>query len=151
MSDSHTRRKQLEAVLATLNIPPGIQLRCWTELDFPDIERLSTLQVWPTPHDRSEEALIAWQHSWPALVVTEGKRVIGFVRGITDGEITMYIADLLVDADYRGKGLGHLLLDTCYALYLHVRLDLISTEESNPFYKAIGFRYVGEGLRKSYR
>jgi GNAT superfamily N-acetyltransferase len=151
MSDSRTRQKQLEVALTTLSIPPGIQLRCWIEMDFPDIERLSTLQEWPTPHDRPEGALVAWQHSWPTLVVTEGERVIGFVRGMTDGKITMYIAELLVDSDYRGKGLGRLLLDACHALYPHARLDLISTEEANPFYKTIGFRYVGEGLRKSYR
>jgi ribosomal protein S18 acetylase RimI-like enzyme len=151
MTDFHPRQKQLEAALTTLSIPPGIQLRCWTDEDFPDVERLSTLQGWPTPHDRSEEALVAWQHSWPTLVLSEGEWVIGFVRGMTDGEITMYIAELLIDADYRGKGLGHLLLDACHALYPHARLDLISTEESNPFYKAIGFRYVGEGVRKSYR
>lgn len=151
MSDSDTRQTQLEKALTTLNIPPGIQLRCWAEADFPDIERLSTLQGWPTPHNRPDEALVAWQHSWPTLVVTEGERVIGFVRGMTDGEITMYIAELLIDANYRGKGLGRLLLDACHALYPHARLDLISMDESNPFYKAIGFRYVGERLRKSYR
>lgn len=150
MSDSHTRQKQLEAALTVLKLPPGIQLRCWTETDFPDIQRLSTLQRWPTPHNRPEEALAAWQHSWPALVVTEGERVIGFVRGMTDREITMYIAELLVDPDYRGKGIGRLLMDACHALCPRTRLDLISTEEAIPFYKATGFRYVGEGLRKSY-
>ncbi len=151
MVDVHDRQKQLEAALMTISILPDMQLRCWTEKDFPEIERLSTLQGWPTPHDRPEEALIAWQHSWPTLVVTEGERVIGFVRGMTDGEVTMYIAEILVDANYRGKGIGLLLLDTCHALYSHARLDLISTDEATPFYKAIGFRYVGEGLRKSYR
>ena len=151
MSDSHTRQKQLEVALMTMSIPPGIQLRCWSEKDFPDIQRLSTLQGWPTPRNRPDEALAAWQHSWPALVVTEGERVIGFVRGITDGEITTYIADLLVHANYRGKGIGRLLVNACHALSPHTRLDLISTEEALPFYKVNGFRYVGEGLRKSYR
>jgi GNAT superfamily N-acetyltransferase len=150
MPDFHTLQKQLEVVLTKVSVPSGIQLRCWTEADFPDVERLSTLQGWPTPHNRPEEALVAWQHSWPTLVVTEGERVIGFVRGITDGEITMYIAELLIDANYRGKGLGRLLQDACHALYPHARLDLISMDESNPFYKEIGFRFVGEGLRKSY-
>ncbi len=150
MPDSHTRQKQLEAALKVLKLPPGIQLRCWTETDFPDIQRLSTLQGWPTPHNRPEEALIAWRHSWPALVVTEGERVIGFVRGMTDGEITMYIAELLVEPSYRGKGIGRLLMDACHALCPRTRLDLISTEEANSFYNATGFRYVGEGLRKSY-
>lgn len=149
MTEANTHQTQLAAALMTLHLPPGIQLRCWTEADFPAIERLSTAQGWPTPHDRPDEALAAWQQSWPTLVAMEGERVTGFVRGITDGEITMYIAELLVEPDYQGKGIGRLLLDACHALFPHTRLDLISTEEAIPFYKAIGFRSVGEGLRKS--
>ncbi len=69
---------------------------------------------------------------------------------MTDGEVTMYIADLLVEREHRGKGLGRLLLDACHELYPRTRLDLISTAGANGFYRADGFRFVGEGLRKSY-
>ncbi len=150
---SHVRpqREQLEAVLEAIPRSPGIQLRCWSEADFPAIQRLSALEGWPTPNSRPEESLIAWQNSWPTLVVLEGENVIGFVRGLTDGEITTYIAELLVDPRYRGKGLGRLLLEACHALHPHTRLDLISTEEALPFYKRNGFRGVGAGVRKSYR
>ena len=151
MTSMQTHQAQLEAVLTTLQLPPTLQLRCWTAADFPAIEPLSTLQGWPTPQQRPEEALAAWQQSWPTLIVTAAERVVGFVRGITDGEITTYIAELFVDPQYRGQGIGRLLLDACHALYPHTRLDLISTEEAVPFYQATGFRYVGEGLRKSYR
>ncbi len=150
---SHVRpqREQLEAVLAAIPRSPGIQLRCWSEADFPAIQRLSALEGWSTPDSRPEESLIAWQHSWPTLVVLSFENVIGFVRGLTDGEITTYIAELLVDPRYRGKGLGRLLLEACHALHPHTRLDLISTEEALPFYKRNGFRGVGAGVRKSYR
>ena len=151
MSHTTTQQRQLDEALKTLDVPPGLHLRCWTDADFPAVERLSTLQGWPTPHNRPEEALLAWQHSWPSLVVTEGEAIVGFVRGITDGEITTYIAELLVAPDHRGDGIGRLLLDACHALFPHTRLDLISLEESTPFYRAIGFRSVGEGVRKSYR
>ncbi len=143
--------EQLEAVLEAIPRSPGIQFRCWSEADFPAIQRLSALEGWPTPDSRPEESLIAWQHSWPTLVVLEGENVIGFVRGLTDGEITTYIAELLVDPRYRGKGLGRLLLEACHALHPHTRLDLISTEEALSFYKKKGFRDVGAGIRKSYR
>ena len=150
---SHVRpqREQLEAVLEAIPRSPGIQLRCWSEADFPAIQRLSALEDWSTPDSRPEESLIAWQHSWPTLVVLSFENVIGFVRGLTDGEITTYIAELLVDPRYRGKGLGRLLLEACHALHPHTRLDLISTEEALPFYKRNGFRGVGAGVRKSYR
>lgn len=151
MFDNNMRQKQLTAVLKTLIMPPSITLRCWTEADFPAIQRLSAPEGWTTPQRRPDEALSAWHHSWPALVVTEDENVIGFVRGLTDGAVTTFIAELLVAPEQRGKGLGRLLLDACHLLYPHTRLDLISQEEAVPFYKALGFRYVGEGLRKSYR
>lgn len=151
MADLHNRQEQLEAILKTLTIPEGIQLRAWQEDDFPAIQRLTAQQGWTTPTNRPEEALLAWQHSWPALVVAEDEQVIGFVRGLTDEEVTTYIADLLVDPRYRRKGLGRLLVEACHALYPHTRLDLISEQDAVPFYRREGFRDIGQGMRKSFR
>jgi GNAT superfamily N-acetyltransferase len=153
MSQSSDRQRQFAAALKRVKVAEGVkgvELRCWSEEDFPAIQGLSALEGWTTSQRRPEESLDAWRKSWPALVVTEGENVIGFVRGMTDGEVTMYIADLLVEREHRGKGLGRLLLDACHELYPRTRLDLISTAGANSFYKADGFRFVGEGLRKSY-
>lgn len=153
MSQSSDRQRQLAAALKRIKVFEGVmgaELRCWSEGDFSAIQRLSALEGWTTPQRRPEESLDAWQKSWPALVVTEGERVIGFVRGMTDGEVTMYIAELLVEREHRGRGLGRLMLDACHELCPHTRLDLISTAGANDFYRADGFRFVGEGLRKSY-
>ena len=151
MTDDTTRKQQLSAVLKTLILPSAITLCCWTEADFPAIARLSTPEGWMTPQHRPDDALRAWNNSWPTLVITVHETVIGFVRGLTDGEVTTFIAELLVAPEYRGKGLGRLFLDACHLLYPHTRLDLISQEEAVPLYNALAFRYVGEGLRKSYR
>ena len=151
MRDLRRRQEQLEIALKTLSIPAGFQLRAWQDTDFPVIQRLTAQQGWTTPTSRPEESLLAWQHSWPALTVTEGEQVIGFVRTLTDGEVTTFIADLLVDPRYRRRGLGHLLLEACHALYPHTRLDLISEEEAVPFYRREGFRDIGAGMRKSFR
>ncbi|HLH60552.1 MAG TPA: hypothetical protein VKV20_02615 [Ktedonobacteraceae bacterium] len=68
------------------------------------------------------------------------------MRGLTDGAITMYIAEITVDAQLRGRGL----LDACHALYPTARLDLLATDEARSFYKACGFRVIHNGMRKSY-
>ncbi len=151
MCDLQKRQEQLEIALKTLSLPEGIQLRAWQEADFQAIQRLTAQQGWTTPTNRPTEALLAWRHSWPALVVTEGEQVIGFVRALTDGEVTTYIADLLVDPRYRRRGLGRLLVEACHALYPHTRLDLISEEDAVPFYRREGFRELGPGMRKSFR
>jgi GNAT superfamily N-acetyltransferase len=141
----------LESILPQLTLMPGISLRSWTETDFPAIQRLSSLEGWPTPASRPDEALTAWKHSWPALVAVDGGAVIGFVRAITDGEITLFVAELLVEAPYRGKGIGRLLLDSCHYLFPHTRIEVLSTETSASFYARQGFRSIGAGFRKSYR
>ncbi len=151
MEEGLSRQKQVEGILINLHIASNLQLSCWRETDFPAVQRLSALEGWTTPQRRPEESLLAWQRSWPTLVVVKEESVIGFVRGITDGEVTTYIAELLVDPAYRGQGIGRLLLEACHLLYPHTRLDLISTEKAGDFYKHTGFRFVGEGLRKSYR
>ena len=151
MSLHAVRQNQVEAALSYVTLPEGIFIRAWTEADFPAIQQLSSAEGWATPQNRPDEALIAWRQSWPALVATDGESVIGFMRGLTDGEITTYIAELLIDVNHRGKGVGRLLLDVCHYLNPHTRIDVLSTESSASFYKAHGFRRLGDGFRKSYR
>src|SRR5689334_15201774 len=134
------RQRQLEAALAELVLPPGIAIRAWAEADFPVIQRLSSAEGWPTPAARPEEALESWRNAWPALVVICEGEIVGFARALTDGEVTMYIAELLVAPEWRGRGLGRALLDACHLLVPHTRLDLLSTAAADEFYEANGFR-----------
>ncbi len=119
MNEGLSKQKQVEGILINLHIALGLQLSCWRETDFPAVRRLSVLEGWTTTQRRPEESLLAWQHSWPTLVVVKKKSMIGFVRGLTDGEVTTYIAELLVDPAYRGQGIGRLLLEACHLLISH--------------------------------
>lgn len=147
---SEERQQQLRTALAQVTLPQGIVIRAWSEADFPAIQRLSLAEGWPSPTQRPADSLLAWQHSWPALVAVEGERVVGFVRGLTDGAITMFIAEMAVDAQLRGRGIGRTLLDVCHALYPTTRLDLLALDDARAFYKACGFRVIHDGMRKSY-
>jgi GNAT superfamily N-acetyltransferase len=150
ITEHDQRQSQVEVSLTELTLPARIDIRAWTEADFPAVQRLSSAEGWPTPMARPDEALASWRNSWPALVATAGDGVVGFVRALTDGEVTMYIAELLVAPEWRGRGVGRALLDTCHLLYPHTRLDLLSTQSADPFYEANGFRRF-QGFRKSYR
>ena len=67
---------------------------------------------------KSRRSQKAWKNSSIAIVaVAEGGKIVGLIRALTDGEITTYIAELLVNKDYRGKGLGKSLIDVCHYLY----------------------------------
>jgi GNAT superfamily N-acetyltransferase len=143
MVESLMRQRQLEAVLTTLDLPPGIQLRCWTEADSPGIQRLSDLQGWPTRHE-AEEVIASWRNAWPAIVAIKDEQVIGYVRGLTDESVLMHITDLLVDPTNRVQGIGRLLLQVCHLLYPRVGINLVAEKEAIPFYEAVGYHYVGE-------
>jgi ribosomal protein S18 acetylase RimI-like enzyme len=153
MNDSavyEERKRQLAGALAQVTLPEGIAIRPWTEADVSGIQRISSAEGWPSPTERPDDTLFAWQHSWPALVAIDGETVVGFVRGLTDGAISIYIAEMAVDAQQRGRGIGRALLDTCHFLYPTTRLDLLSVDDAQAFYKACGFRAVYQGMRKSY-
>jgi GNAT superfamily N-acetyltransferase len=130
-------------------LPPGVTIRPWQANDFPIIQHLSDLEGWPTPSSRPAEALYAWQHSHPALVAVYNKQVIGFLRAITNEAVTTYIAELLVVKEWRGQGVGRALVEACHALVPPTRLDLLSTDQVDPFYEANGFRRF-QGFRKSF-
>lgn len=130
-------------------LPSDVKIRPWQANDFPVIQRLSDAEGWPTPNNRPAEALFAWQHSYPALVAVHQEQVIGFLRAITDKAVTTYIAELLVVKEWRGQGVGRALGDACHELVPSTRLDLLSTDQADPFYKAIRFRRF-HGFRKSF-
>ena len=133
-----------------IKLPKDILIRQFIEPDFPSVQRLYEKEGWMTFIKRSDEGLEAWKNSTIALVAVEGELVVGLVRALTDGEITTYIAEIIVDINYRGKSIGKALLDVCHNLYPHTRLDLLSTEDEDEFYERNKFRKT-TGFRKSYQ
>lgn len=134
--------------LVNLPLPPGIRVRAWQESDFAAIQRLSRDEGWPTPVSRPAESMASWRMAWPALVALDGDELAGFLRALTDGAVTTYIAEMLVAPAWRGHGLGRALVEACYRLVPSTRLDLLADEKAIPFYEATEFR-PHPGYRKS--
>jgi GNAT superfamily N-acetyltransferase len=84
------------------------------------------------------------------VVARDGERFIGFVNVLWDGLVHAFIEDVMVDADYRHRGVGVSLVrsarDGARAAgceYLHVGFDA----DLAPFYiDACGFTPTGGGL-----
>ena len=144
-------RSDLDSVLARFNIPASFSIQAWSPNHFDAICALSSAEGWATPELRSKETLVAWENSWPTLVAVDTNgRLVGFLRAITDTQITTYLCEVLVDREFRRLGLGKLLIDVCQGLVPTTRLDLLSTDEADDFYRAInctdfqGFRRRSE-------
>ncbi len=85
-----------------------------------------------------------------ALVSAPEKRVAAFARILTDDTYLALILDVIVAPDYRGQGVGRLLMDSICA---HPRvqgvksLELVCQPELIPFYRRWGFsEQVGRSL-----
>lgn len=130
-------------------VPEGISLRRWAEEDFPAIQSLSTAQGWSTPTTRAAESLVSWRASWPAIVAEADEEVVGFLRALSDGAVSTYVAGLLVTPAWRRRGLARALLDACQALVPTTRLDVLAEPEAIEFYTHTGFRpYAGFRRRR---
>jgi GNAT superfamily N-acetyltransferase len=141
------RQQHLRRVLSQVKLPVGIDIRLWRDEDFPLIQQMSLAEGWTSPTQRPAESFSAWQSSWPALVATHEHTGVGFVRGLTDEAITLFIAELAVDAAWRGRGISRALLDVCHALYPTTRVDLLADDNAHAFYLACGFRIIHNGMR----
>jgi GNAT superfamily N-acetyltransferase len=139
----------LARACAAVALPSSIAIRAWDEGDYVALRDLAAVEGWTTLRDRPADGLHAWQNSWPALVATHADDVVGFLRGLTDGAVTLYVADLLVAPAWRGRGVATALLEVCHALYPTARFDLLSTDMAHAFYERLGYRPF-PGFRKSY-
>jgi len=90
------------------------------------------------------------------LVATDGNRIAGFIVGVVSGVRQARILMLAVDDDYRGRGIGKMLLrafvSSCllsriYSIVLEVR---ISNVPAINLYTAFGFSII-DNLRSYYR
>src|SRR4051812_41265782 len=70
----------------------------------------------------------------------DGDRQIGFCRAATDGTSFVYLADVYVLEEYRGRGLGEALVREMVEHGELARLRwLLHTQDMHPLYRKVGF------------
>lgn len=135
--------------MITLKNGMEIEIRTYKEADFPWIHALNEQEQWNNLVVKKEETKAAWNHSNIAYVATENDKIIGYIRGITDQSITLFICELLIDQAYRGIGVGHQLLYYVHRLYPTTRVEMLASSTSNTYYENQGFRPF-YGFRKTF-
>jgi ribosomal protein S18 acetylase RimI-like enzyme len=69
----------------------------------------------------------------------DGDRLVGFSRAISDGVTNAYVSSVMVDPDYRRRGIGRDMLERLIAERRGVRFVLHTRDTAAPFYAALGF------------
>ena len=123
-------------------------IRPYQETDFPEIHRLNQEEGWGNLVEKQQDVKAAWNQSSIAYIAERNGCVIACVRGLTDGYISLYICELLVDDNERGRGIGKALLDHVHLLYPKTRMELLASATSHTFYEKHGFRNF-YGFRKT--
>lgn len=125
-----------------------ISIRPYQEADFSEINQLNQAEGWTNLVEKQADTKMAWDNSNIAFVAEVEGEIAGCVRGLTDGVITLYIAELLIEEKQRGNGIGKQLLAHVHALYPKTRIELLASSTSRSYYEKRGYRPF-YGFRKT--
>lgn len=126
-----------------------IEIRKFKETDFNRIQELNSEEGWLNLVEKNEDTKQAWENSNVSFVVeADDNGVVGYIRGLTDKKITLYVCELLIDKKYRGLGLGSELLQYVHNVYPKTRIEMLASSTSRSFYEGQGYRPF-YGFRKT--
>ncbi|MBB6455076.1 putative N-acetyltransferase YhbS [Salirhabdus euzebyi] len=117
-----------------------MNIRDYEEKYFADIQQLNKEEGWSNLVKHDEETRLAWENSNVTMVAEVENNIVGYIRGLTDGAVTLYICELLIKKSYRGIGIGQALLNACHNRYPKTRMEMLASTSSETYYKQLGFR-----------
>jgi predicted GNAT family acetyltransferase len=126
-----------------------IQIVPFKEEHFTAIQELNKKEGWTQLVERNEATFEAWKNSNVAYIVMKDESVAGYIRGLTDGNVTVYICEMLISKNLRGKGAGGKLLKFVHSQYPRSRMEMLASSTSHTFYKSQNFRPF-YGFRKTF-
>lgn len=127
----------------------SVIIRPYIEDDFIEIHRFNNDEGWTNLVEKNGDTKRAWNNSNIAFIVESDDQVVGYVRGLTDGFISLYVCEVIIHKEYRGLNLGNELLKYVHSLYPKTRMELLASSTSKTFYEAQEFRAF-YGFRKTY-
>ena len=110
------------------------------DMQFSRIVELLRTTYWAG--ERAESVIrLSMEHSLCfGAFLSENGRQIAFARAITDFASTFYLCDVIVDAAYRGRGVGRALVGAIVSdeRISHLR-GLLATRDAHALYQPFGF------------
>lgn len=126
-----------------------IIIRAYEETDFAGIHKLNEQEGWSNLVAKQQQTQAAWHGSNVAVVAEQDGQLVGCLRALTDGAVTLYVCELLIEKSMRGRGIGEKLLDHVHSLYPETRMELLASSTSRSYYEAKRFRAF-YGFRKTF-
>jgi ribosomal protein S18 acetylase RimI-like enzyme len=127
-----------------------IKVRAYKKEDFIYIHSLNVEEKWNNLVENMESTKDAWDHSDIAYVAEFNGRVIGYIRGLTDQSVSLFICELLINNEFRGLGVGEAMLKYVHGLYPKTRIEMLTNTSSHTYYEQKGYRPF-YGFRKTFQ
>ena len=96
-----------------------------------------------------DEINLMIENSYICIVIknVNTKKVVGFARAISDGIFISTIVDVVVGNNFRGQGVGKLLIESLlnHELMKNInKQELYCKAENVKFYESLGFEVIGD-------
>lgn len=107
-----------------------------------NIDQLMNLikQTYWAPNRSKEAFLKAMEHSVNFGAFDEEDNLIGYARVVTDFVTIWYLCDVIVDENYRGQGIGKMLIAAITSDERFANCSaLLKTKDAHGLYKQFGF------------
>ena len=112
-------------------------------MDVADVVRLLRMTYWADkrPIEQITESL---RHSdCYGIYLEDVPRLAGFARVITDHATTYYLCDVVIDAAFRGRGLGTALVSHIEGLPAYAGLrGMLITRDAHALYRKFGYEVL---------
>jgi GNAT superfamily N-acetyltransferase len=121
---------------------------CYTADERPDariIAALYTAAQLRRPVDDLDRIARMYAGSPVVLSAWDGSRLIGILRGWSDGTYDGYVCDLAVDPEYQKQGVGRELLHRCVSRSADVQWVLRASAIATDYYAHLGWTRIENG------
>ena len=118
-------------------------VRPFSRAHLEGVLRLCRAEGWPSfPDDPERAARVLTAPGVTTVVAVNDDGVIGFAQLFSDGELQAFLANIAVDLDERGNGVGRALVMEALRRAGGQRVDLLSEDDAFAFYES--FPHVGK-------
>ncbi len=118
------------------------------EMDLDWVFRSVRAEYWARSRSRADmqRAMDNSRNFGIVLDLPEGPRQVAYARVITDGLVLVYLFDLVVDPDFRGRGYGRWLLERILEApdLRRVNTWMLATRDAQGLYTRYGFKTLVE-------
>jgi ribosomal protein S18 acetylase RimI-like enzyme len=116
-----------------------------SQMNLDDIIKLLQSTYWADKRSDEQIEKSARNSSCYGIFIEGENKLAGFARVISDYATTYYLCDVVVDEEYRNKGLGTALVSYIESLPVYAGLrGILVTRDAHSLYRKFGYEVVND-------